>query len=246
MNALTVNVNYSDIHALTLPLMRHHFDRYLIVTDLAHYEEVLALSEPYNAEVFATDSFYKDGAKFRKWLALEEGLSALGREGWLAVIDSDIVWPKKLPPGWKENLRIGKLYTPLRRMYPIITKSLPPERDWVLYPVHRYVLEWGGYTHIFHSQDPVLGKPPWYQTNWRHAGGGDSYFQMKWSQVNKIRPPWECLHIGESGANWMGRVTRTADGSLPTNYEQNKKDMDAMYTSRRMRRGYENPIEKIL
>jgi hypothetical protein len=246
MNAILVAVQYSDILRLTLPYNRRHFEKVLVVTDLNSYEEVLAIAEPLQVEVYATDEFYANGAVFNKWLCLERGYDILGREGWLCTMDADVAWPKHLPAGWVESLQTGKLYTPLRRMLPNIPKEIPDESAWRSYPTHRYIAEWGGYSQIFNRADPVLGSPPWYQTNWRHAGGGDSYFQMKWAPHNKIRPPWECLHIGESGTNWMGRVSRLADGSLPKDHDQHQRDMQAMYASRRQRRGYDNPTEKIL
>lgn len=115
---------------------------------------------------------------------------------------------------------------------------LPSEQAWGRFPVHRNVGEWAGYSQVFHADDPALrpcgncGSPreahpvsgwcfslgtrplkfAWHQTDWRHAGGADSFFQERWPRGDRVRPPWECLHLGEAGANWCGRATPRLDG----------------------------------
>lgn len=280
MNAIMVSVDYDDILRLSLPYNRQHFNRVLVVTSLKNHDSVLEICRPIDVEVFATDSFYKNGALFNKWFAMEEGLQQLGRSGWMCVMDADILWPKRLAV-WADDSK-GKLYienetrevstyttgqliTPLRRFTPNIPTTPPDESTWKQYPLTTYTVEWGGYSQIFHASDPVLhkcamcgGAPSmhvmadhphaWYQTNWRHAGGGDSFFQARWANKNKIRPPWECLHLGPHGLNWHGRTVPMADGSLPPNHDNHKKGMEEMYRHRRTNRGrgYETPIEKLL
>lgn len=121
------------------------------------------------------------------------------------------------------NVNFGNIYTPLRRiwaewpdpmirggvMYNAIVGKQPPlplEQHWSAFPIHRNTGEWAGYSQIFHANDPVLGPPPWHETDWIHAGGADSFFQRKWKPENKIRPPFECLHLGPCGENWFGRT----------------------------------------
>jgi hypothetical protein len=134
------------------------------------------------------------------------------------VMDADILWPRNLPSNLEATLRPGCLTTPLRRMMTDITglttATIPPEDRWGEYPIHRNVAEWAGYSQIFHTLDPVLPRPPWYDTRWKHAGGADSHFQARWPAPRKIRPPWEVLHLGSPGTNWFGRASRLVDGSL--------------------------------
>jgi hypothetical protein len=227
MHAITVSVGYTDILTITLPVQRRHFDRFMVVTSSADAPNVMPLCRENDAVMYVTDSFYEgqpDGETyFRKWKALEEGLDYMrgGGQFWLAVLDADIVWPRQLPGGWKESLRVGCLYTPLRRMMTDITgltkDTVPPESEWGRFPVHRNVAEWAGYSQIFHTSDPVLPKPPWYDTRWVHAGGADSFLQARWPMERKVRPPWECLHLGSSGTNWFGRASRLVDGTEPVN-----------------------------
>ena len=142
MNAILVSVNYSDILCLTLNYNRHHFNSVMVVTDDADNADACVARE-HKAEVFATRAFYDGGASFAKWKALEQGLDAFGRDGWLCIMDGDVLWPKKIdwnPDGnyqygcvdesteaiidcddmsWERYsvLKFGNLYSPFRRMW---------------------------------------------------------------------------------------------------------------------------------
>lgn len=210
MNAFTVCVDYHDIFRQIAPMMRHRFDRWFVVTDHKFADQTADAIKGLEIHLLATDAFYRNGAVFNKFLALEELFDFGGRKGWMCIIDADIVWPKDAPL----QLQKGKLYTPARYMYPEVNR-IPPESEWSLYPVHRNLGEHAGYTQIFHADDPVLGPAPWHETNWTTAGGPDSFFQKKWDRRDKVRPPWYCIHIGPSGANWAGRASAYADGTVP-------------------------------
>jgi hypothetical protein len=234
MKAIIVAVDYSDILAVTLPYNRHHFDEVWIVTTLSDLGPVVEMAEQYHCKVFPTNAFYRDGAIFNKFLALEEGLDAMGREGWLCLLDADILLPRNISTKsaeegesdnslefyeefrggrvWRFTARKGYLYSPLRRMH-VVQPLLPfPQEDqWGKLPHHplhrRWPSHYSGYCMIFHADDPVLGKPPWHRVDGTHAGGADTEFMQRWSEERRIRPSWECLHLGESGKNWRGRVT---------------------------------------
>lgn len=215
MRAIMVCVDYSDLLAVTLPYNRHHFQGVCVVTTLDdHKTTEVAVNN--GASVYHTNAFTRGGAVFNKWAALEEGLDSIGRRGWLCVMDADVLWPKVLPPFRRD---VGCLYTPLRRMapWPLAVEScgLPPEGNWGKYPLHRNVAEWAGYSQVFHAEDPRLGPPPWHETDWVHAGGADSMFQLKWPKERKVRPPFEVLHLGPAGTNWCGRASAYADGTEP-------------------------------
>lgn len=219
LRAITVCVDFADILSLTLPYNRHHFSEYMVVTSSADIAtEQLALAN--HCTVYETDSFYtydpypNAHSTFAKWLALEQALDAYGRHGWLCILDADVLWPKTVQLDLKE----GCLHSPLRRMYPYIPAPgvpIPAESLWSQYPLHRNIAEHAGYTQIFHASDPHLGTPPWHQTDWIHAGGADSMFQARWPPACKRRPPWQVLHLGEAGVNWLGRTSKLADGTIP-------------------------------
>ncbi len=216
MRAIIICVDYSDYLSLSLPYNRHHFEEVVIVTSPSD-EQTVKIAKDNKARVFQTEAFYEDGADFNKYKALEQGLDFMGRTGWLSIMDADVVWPKSIP---EFSRQIGHLYTPLRRMLRTPNASLPQEEDWKDIEYHPCMREFSGYTQIFHASDPVLGQAPWHETNWKHAGGGDTFFQFKWKEENKVRPPFECLHLGEDGTNWCGRATPYIDGTVPTDSQE--------------------------
>jgi hypothetical protein len=240
LRAILVCVDYSDILAITLPRMRHHFKEMLVVTTATDLGTVQVCDEN-GIRWWCTSSFYADRAVFNKWRALEEGLELFGRHGWMCLLDADVIWPKdaKLP-----DLQVGQLCSPLRRMLvnPIpqsfddLIRQVDNERGWQFCPIHRNVNEWAGYSQIFHAADPVLGSPPWHDIDWSHAGGADSFFQAKWAKENKVRPDWECLHIGNAGENWFGRTSPRLDGSVPEKRAENLRETDELWRRRAERR----------
>jgi hypothetical protein len=210
VRAITICVDYADLLRVTLPRSQKHFHSVTVVTTPGD-EETIGVVREFGADLCITDVFYDKGADFNKFAALEYGLGLMGREGWLAVIDADIYFPLEIPE-W--SLDQGCLYTPRRRMFPHIPQSAEEIPDnWLPYAYPMANEEFAGYCQIFHADDAMLGPPPWYETNWIWAGGPDSVFQQKWPDRNKIRPPFEVLHLGPAFQNWAGRIAPMADGT---------------------------------
>lgn len=227
LRAATVSVGYAEELNVSLTYNRKHFDEYLVVTDREDSDDA-KVAESHGCCVCWTDAFYRNGADFNKWLALEEGLDAFGRGGWLCMLDADTLLPRDLEikanytatmfrcRGHNVLIGIGMLFSPRRRMLVDYNlAALPAESEWDKLPLHPNVAEHAGYCQVFHGSDTKLPTPPWYETNWRHAGGADSFFQARWPAEQKCRPRWDVLHLGPAGRNWCGRVTRKADGSSP-------------------------------
>lgn len=215
MRAILVSVDYSDLLAITLPFNRHHFEEVLVVTSKSDHK-TQHIAHANQADTYCTDVFWDDGAAFNKWRALEDGLNYFGRRGWMTIMDADVLWPKKLPWNFK-NYMLDRdcLYTPRRRMKYDVTTPVPPDDEWNKFELHPQQIEFAGYSQVFHAECQYLGQPPWHETNWRHCGGADSFFQAKWPETKKIRPEFEVLHLGEAGRNWCGRATRYTDGTMP-------------------------------
>jgi len=235
--AVIVCVEYSDLLMATLNYNRHHFSRVLVVTtpqDVATH----AVCKSLDAEIFQTTSFYDNGAKFAKYRALEKGLDAAGRSGWIVLIDADVLWPSQIPdwPMCKEHL-----YTPLRNNFVQFNGDVPPEAEWSKFPKHPWDKEFSGHTQIFHSDCSVLGPAPWHDVSWKHAGGGDSEFQAKWNELNRVRPPFTCLHLGQPG-QWTGRVTEI-NGETPAQAKERREALEQFMRTRRKTRSYEHEKE---
>jgi hypothetical protein len=210
LRAIVVSVDFADLLRVTLAYNRHHFSDVMVVTtpeDQASQDAAKACG----ADVYTTDSFYEKGAVFNKHKPLEEGLSAMGRYGWICLLDADVLWPKNVPD---TTLEAGHIYGCRRRIAEEVPEIIPS--NWSDCPIYLPKNKWlGGFTQIFHSQDRHLPTPPWHETNWRHAGGADTMFQQRWPKSHRHFLPFEVLHLGEVGLNWCGRVSPYLDGSVP-------------------------------
>lgn len=204
MIAFIVCVDYSDLLRITLPQNINHFEQVVVVTAHRDVKTIDFISDtiaPFErVSLCMTDAFYADGAHFNKWKALDHALEIYAF-GWVVLLDADILLPKFLP---ELNLTIGNLYSPFRRMVQHNGPYVVPHDSHFDQFVRHEEKEFAGYCQIFHSSDPVLGPHPWHQQNWTHAGGADTFFQMKWPEEKKIRPPFEVLHFGFPAQNWCG------------------------------------------
>lgn len=237
IRTLITCVDFSDFLALTLPYNRHHWKDVLVLT-APHDAETIKVAEANRAAVYATNTFYKNGARFNKFAALEEALDVFGRHGILALVDADIFWPKKLV---HLNWVRGMLYSfKRRRLLLDVTQPIPPEEEWPKLPLDPQYGECLGFTQIFHADDYYhLGKPPWHRLDLEHAALGDCYFQMRWPHRNKMWLNYDVLHLGDYANNWIGRVVKHRDGRVPTHAEQRKTDLvilkDQLWPTRRPR-----------
>lgn len=154
---------------------------------------------------------------------------------------------RKTETGWTWSVLPfvkGCLYCPRRRMLADPLRHVrdghfivPPEETWATFPPHPNEAEFAGYSQIFSCDDPVLGSPPWHATDYTHAGTADSLFQDKWDKKNKIRPPFECLHIGCAGVNWFGRTSDYLDGTRPPDAAKKLAKLAAIWKGRRGKSG---------
>lgn len=209
LRAVTVCVDYDDILRLTLPRTTREVDQLTVVTSYEDTKTFRYCCGLDNVSVFRTDAFYRGGARFNKGLALEEAFDFMGREGWMLVLDADIYLPEGLK-GRLPHLMVGRLYSPFRRIL-ADPRKLPTLKDWNSLP-RRVDLGLYGYFQLFNASDPALVRRPWYGVNWTHAGGCDKEFQERWAHHNKIRPPFDVLHLGLPDENWFGRSSARLDG----------------------------------
>lgn len=224
LRVIIVSVDFGDFLAETLPYNRHHYSEVMIVTTPTD-SETIEVAKSNNASIYTTDVFHRNGAAFNKFAAIEEALNYFGRHGWIVFKDADIFWPKKMPSDYKE----GKLYSIKRRRLLLDTSApIPREEDWTSLPLDPQYSECMGFTQIFNAKDGVLGSPPWHSLNLHHAALGDSHFQSKWDLSNKVWLDIDCLHFGNYATNWMGRVDRRRDGSIPKRSDEKKQENDKL------------------
>lgn len=223
MKCAIISVEYADILSITLPRNLRHFSRIVVATSHAD-KDTQSLCESLGVTTYVTNDFYRDGHPFRKWLVLEQVLDILGRDGLICVLDADII----LPAGFSETEYLrGNLYSPYRRMLDN-PKEYTDELDWKTLPLAND-REHAGYCHVFHGED--AGPTPWYP-DWTSAAGGDSDFQRKWRRRHRVRPNYECLHLGPAGKNWCGRTTDFLHGKNHLSSER-QQALEKMLEQRR-------------
>lgn len=237
MQSVVVCVEYDDLLRVTLTRNAHHFTRTFVVTSSADTKTQALVREFPNATAVVTDAFYTGGARFNKGAALEEGLAATGRKGWIVVWDADIVMPKTMNMA---GVVSGNLYNPRRHILDDPT-LFDDTLDWKTVPV-RQDRWFPGYFQLFNGDDPALKVLPWYPTRWEHAGGCDSDFERRWPVRARQRLPFNVMHLGPCDTNWWGRITERLDGEEldAETVGERKARMDAIRTA--WRRGQKTPV----
>lgn len=227
---LTVCVGYGDILAVTIRQNAEHLRRILVVSSPQDEETARVVAQVPNVDLYVTDAFYRGGARFNKGAAIEEGFDEIGRSGWILLHDADILFPDSTMP--LADIEVGNLYSCWRRLQPDIN-------NWSAVQWHklhrRRDAVFAGFFHLFHAGDPALAGPPWYETNWVHAGGADLKFSWRWPAERRRRLHFDVLHIGEVDQNWCGRVTKRMDGTVPEGSDDRRQVMQQMMESQRRR-----------
>lgn len=209
MNSLTVCVGqaYTDLLAITLPRNARHFEKTLVVTSPEDKNTIALASSVPRVEVFATEAFYRYGATFNKGLALEWAFDYLRRDGWMCVWDSDTLLPTFPKRMHISNLNKEFLYSAHRRILQN-PKLWEPTLDWNEVPIvyESRPTTFPGYFHLFHADAQALKEPclPWMDVTFKHAGGGDGFFQSRWPKDRKVRLPDPVLHLGPRDTHWFG------------------------------------------
>jgi len=226
--AITVCVGYDDFLRLTLPRTIQHVAELTVVTTPTD-TRTLELCQQYSerVRVHTTDVFYAQGASFNKGAAIEETFELRGRDGWFLLLDADILLPETVPAF---ELVSGKLYTPYRRIMSKVdgltsTPSVDPQQLQLRREPGHF-----GYFQLFHAADPAISQLPWYQTDWVHAGGCDSVFEKRWAVKDKLRPPFEVIHLGDPDENWYGRTRpRLDNGEIPADAAARRQKQEALH-----------------
>ena len=228
IEAITVCVNYADFLSWFLLANARHFDRLVVVTDTKD-ARTAALCEHYNVECLKTDVFYDNGQAFDKGAAINAGLETLGRDGWVAHIDCDIILPPRTRPLIEAaNLDPAMIYGTDR----MLCQSF---EDWIQYigfpetqhsqnifinarafPLGTRVgALWGdGYVPIgfFQLWNPGVSGKQLYNTH-SDAGRGDFAFATTWPRARRsLLPEIMAVHLESEKApnamNWRGRRSK--------------------------------------
>ena len=91
LEAVTVCVNVAS-ELKYIVANRKLFDRWVVVT-VVEDKETIALCEQNDIQVVLSQRVFADGAPFAKSRAINDGLSVCDRDGWLLLLDADIILP---------------------------------------------------------------------------------------------------------------------------------------------------------
>lgn len=200
VKVVTVSVDYEEELRLSLQANRKVFQSdYLVVTALDNTRTV-EICQEFGVSVLQTNAFYENRSVFNKWAGLEKGLDHIGRYGWIAILDSDIVFPQSADI----SLDSAFLYTPQRKILQDFNAGVPPESEWGLLPGIGHYEGFPGYAQIFHA-DAAPKTTPWHRTDLGHAGCADTWFEEHWPRENHAHPNFEVVHLGTPFQNWVGK-----------------------------------------
>jgi hypothetical protein len=233
IEAVTVCVDYSDIHEQVIASNKSVLDRLVVITKPGD-EKTLDLCHRHNVECLATRDYYRDGDAFNKGRAIERGLSMLGHVDWLLHLDADIA----LPSDFRESLEDADLdpaciYGVDRLMivgsdeWTKLKSKGSTSRAWHCYqstlgfPIGaRWVdVRFGyvpiGFFQLWHSSADMrkgirLRRYPDCHSD---AARADVKFALQWDRRDRqLIPEVFVAHIephpAKMGVNWKGRVTR--------------------------------------
>jgi hypothetical protein len=214
LKILTTCVGYDDILALTLPRNVRHAVDYLVVTSDEDDQTARVVESVEGVRLHRTDAFTRGGAYFNKGAAVEEGFSVLGRDGWILLLDADIILPHEFEPG---PLNKEMIYGMARRQFRGELSDL--DGDWTSCDIRPDSPTYG-FFQLFHAGAAGLKSRPWYRKDFKHAGYSDGCFSDKFA--GRVILEGTVLHIGETEENWFGRATSRLDGHPLPDAERNR------------------------
>lgn len=238
---VTTCVGFDDLLAVTLPLNCQWPAKTVVITsceDAGTIAVVAKCDHQSDVQLHVTGAFRQGGAEFNKGAALSEVLDRLS--GWVLLVDADIVLPTRTN---LDDLDPECVYNAFRRML-LDPLEYRPDLDWITLPEgpERTNNEYPGYAQAFHLDCSRLRDRPVYPTDWKHAGGSDSFFVKKYPPEHRRRLPFEVLHLGTAGVNWCGRVTPRLDGTEPPNAMNHSSRMTEYRVIRTLTGSYENEL----
>lgn len=239
IEAVITCVNYADFLTHTLPAVKNHFDKMVVVTDTKD-QRTKDLCEYYYVECVQTDAFYGEDEKFNKGRGINEGLKKLDMDGWVVHMDADIY----LPPLTRTileriDLDPACIYGVDRMMCPdyktwhkFISNPRMLHRGWCYvytdtFPMGVRIAEYmgSGYEPIgfFQMWNPAGSFVYSYPPNHGAADRSDVLHAKKWPRRKRVLiPEIVAVHLDSEnlsimGKNWNGRKTQ------PFGYDFEKK-----------------------
>ena len=223
LEAVIVSINFGDFLNETLVRNRAHFDHIAVVTTGGDLEST-RVAKINGADVVLTDRF--DGSiDSSKGEAINEGLDRCTMQGWVCILDADIV----LLPGFYNELRnaIKRDFRSLRgsTIYGVPRLMCHSYAEWMEF-IRTGKHSWlpdkqrklhqrpPGYFQLWHGKTlPSMRYPEGYGANPQLRGGvgGDLAFASQFDRCLQLKAP-QVIHLDtiESGKkrDHQGRISR--------------------------------------
>lgn len=211
--AVTICINYADYLVETISNKRHFDAWYIITCQNDHATQELCRN--HNGELIISELCGPRGELFNsahaKAALINEALERLPMDGWVLLIDADVV----LPRFFRQRLEAMELYP--RAFYGL--KGRKQCATWEEYDWRKHIEPWEeglgvhpnilGYFQLFRLDQPHNRYPVNKVMPEMHD---DIAFQYEFlPQLRKLLP-MTCIHVGPPGLNWTGRRSETFRG----------------------------------
>lgn len=232
IECVITSVNCWDFLAHTLPMNKLHFDR-IVVVSAPEDDKTPRICDYWRVECHQTDAFNSRWGEFKKGSGINEGLSKLSLDGWVAHMDADVA----LPPNARDAFEKADLDPEM--VYGIDRVECKSYADWQRFigNPQRNVDGGGWFIHTTHSPFPIATRvqfgpdggyiPIGFFQLWNpkasgvtryleghgDAGREDSMFTAKWPRRKRgFIPEVTAYHLESEDApmavNWKGRKTK--------------------------------------
>jgi len=229
MDTLTIimtSVDYSDYLQLTLP-EAVKYGRVVVATS-PDDDRTIRIAESLGAECLQTYAWNNHRSPFSKGAGINAALEYAKPQGWLLLLDSDIVLLPPPPNFWPlSRLDTTCLYGVQRRQCPTeqLWRQCLNRKSWYDLPVDPLPLVrgrgrkkkvWGGrptgnpiglegYFQLWHYPFDTRGL-----SECRTAAKYDVELGLRWPDDKRMLLPWAgytVIHLGPARQNWKGRKT---------------------------------------
>src|ERR1041384_246352 len=206
---ICVGKECSDFLDYTLPLNKKFFDNIIVVTSI---EDRITQDICLKNSVFCvpTNSFYKNGGKFRKGAGYNEGIKYIKFGEFICLMDSDVVIPDIFGRIKNQyNWNIEEFYGVKR----IIFRTISEFNDYLIDKIKDKDL-WipdgigYGFWSIFHCKSQIIQKWGFYYSENDGVGHGDYMLRNLWGDcINNHKEytgllrelPMKVYHLGWPG-----------------------------------------------
>jgi hypothetical protein len=195
---ITVCVNFADKLQHTMEFNSQYVKKIYVVTDPKDKETLEVCKGFNNVEILLCGDAHKNGAKFNKSGLIKSAQVKIHpnhREDWIAIIDADTILPVNF---WTETINLHpqffeyNVYLLKRKIY-MSNEELKNNNP-------TKIQHGCGFFQLYYSKNKM------YSDYSDSAAECDILFQQLFR--NQIELKGYCIHLGQNGMDWNGRVSQ--------------------------------------